>query len=334
LDAGKKIIFSGMQPTGEPHLGNYLGALKNWASLQDSDEYFGIYSIVDMHSITVRQEPAELRKKARNLFMSYMAVGIDPEKSLLYFQSHVPGHAELAWILNCFTYMGELSRMTQYKEKSLKHADNINAGLFTYPVLMAADILLYGSHLVPIGDDQRQHMELCRDIAHRFNTIYGDVFVIPEGYYPKAGARVMGLQEPVKKMSKSDSANESNVVFLSDDPDTIMSKFKRAVTDSGSEVKAAEDKPGITNLLAIYCAVTKKSLEAAESEFASAGYGDFKKRVGEAVVEELRPIQQKLADLAKNKDYVDSLIKANAEKATAASQRILRKAKRKVGYPV
>jgi tryptophanyl-tRNA synthetase len=333
LDTEKKIIFSGIQPTGMPHLGNYLGALKNWVGMQDSDEFLCVYSIVDMHSLTVRQEPAQLRKRARELFILCLAMGLDPGKALIYFQSHVPGHAELAWILNCFTHMGELSRMTQFKDKSAKHEDNINAGLFTYPVLMAADILLFGANLVPIGDDQRQHLELCRDVAQRFNKIYGNVFVVPEPYFAPVGARIMGLQEPSRKMSKSDSANEGNVVDIMDKPDVIMGKFKRAVTDSGCLVKASADKPGVSNLLEIYCAAAKKTLQEAEDEFSGRGYGEFKKRVGEAVVEELRPIQEKFSDLSKNKDYVDGLIKSNAEKAASMSQRVLRKAKAKVGFP-
>ncbi|MDR3238904.1 MAG: tryptophan--tRNA ligase [Clostridiales bacterium] len=330
--AEKKIIFSGMQPTGIPSLGNYLGALKNWVSLQD--EYRCIYCVVDMHALTIRQDPAALRAKARELLALCLAMGIDPEKSLLYFQSHVPGHAELAWILNCFTYMGELNRMTQYKDKSLKHADNVNAGLFTYPVLMAADILLYGADLVPIGDDQRQHLELCRDIAIRFNHMYGDVFPVPEAYYGKVGARIMSLQEPEKKMSKSESENPNNVVYLLDRPDTVLSKFKKAVTDSGSEVRFDPDKPGISNLLTIYAAVTGADAAQAEREFAGSGYSDFKRRVGEAVVESLRPIQTRFDALIRDKEALDGLIKTHAERANALAGRMLRKVKKKIGYPI
>ena len=331
MEAEKKVIFSGMQPTGMPHIGNYLGALKNWVALQE--EYRCVYCIVDMHSLTVRQDPAVLRKRSRDLLMLYIAMGLDPEQVIIYFQSHVPGHAELAWILNCFTYMGELSRMTQYKEKSLKNADNINAGLFTYPVLMAADILLYNADLVPIGDDQRQHLEICRNIAIRFNHIYGDLFTIPEPFFPKIGARIMGLAEPEKKMSKSDSVNENNIVYLLDKPDVIKSKFKRAVTDSGSEIKYSPDKQGVSNLLVIYSAAAGIDIQQAEYEFAGKGYGDFKQSVGEAVIELVRPIQQRFDELSKNKDYIDAIIRANDEKANAIAFRTLRKVKRKVGYP-
>ncbi|MBR5794268.1 MAG: tryptophan--tRNA ligase, partial [Anaerotignum sp.] len=259
----KKRIFSGMQPSGVITLGNYLGALKNWTKLQD--EYDCLYCIVDMHAITVRQDPVKLRKQARDLLVQYLAVGLDPEKNIMYYQSHVPQHAELGWILNCYTYMGELNRMTQFKDKSAKHAENINAGLFTYPTLMAADILLYQTDLVPVGEDQRQHLELSRDIAQRFNGVYGDTFKVPEAYIGKVGARVMSLQEPTKKMSKSDE-NQNNIITLMDDPKVIMNKMKRAMTDSDNEIRFAEDKPGISNLLSIYCAVTGKTIQEAERE--------------------------------------------------------------------
>ena len=297
----KKIIFSGMQPSGLITLGNYLGALNNWRKLQD--EYHCLYCIVDMHAITIRQDPIKLRKQTKELLLQYLAVGLDPKKSILYYQSHVPQHAELGWILNCYTYMGELNRMTQFKEKSLSHADNINAGLFTYPVLMAADILLYQTDLVPVGEDQRQHLEITRDIASRFNGIYGDVFKIPEAYIGKVGARIMALQDPNRKMSKSDE-NKNNTIALLDEPAVIMNKIKRAMTDSENEVRYSEDKPGIRNLLDIYCAVTGESIQAAEKEFANAGYGTFKKAVGEAVVANLEPIQQKVKELEKNQDYI------------------------------
>ena len=277
----KKIIFSGMQPSGLITLGNYLGALNNWRKLQD--EYNCLYCIVDMHAITVRQDPSKLRKQAKELLLQYLAVGLDPQKSILYYQSHVPQHAELGWILNCYTYMGELNRMTQFKEKSLSHADNINAGLFTYPVLMAADILLYQTDLVPVGEDQRQHLEITRDIAGRFNGVYGDVFKIPEAYIGKVGARIMALQEPTKKMSKSDE-NKNNTIALLDEPAVVMNKIKRAMTDSENEVRYSEEKAGIRNLLDIYCAVTGESIAQAEKEFANAGYGTFKKAVGEAEI--------------------------------------------------
>ncbi|MDR1559518.1 MAG: tryptophan--tRNA ligase [Clostridiales bacterium] len=331
MEAEKKAIFSGMQPTGMPHLGNYLGALKNWVALQD--EYRCVYCIVDMHSLTVRQDPAVLRRRSRELLQMYIAMGLDPEKAIIYFQSHVSGHAELAWILNCFTYMGELGRMTQFKEKSQKNSDNINAGLFTYPVLMAADILLYNADLVPIGDDQRQHMELCRNIALRFNNIYGDVFTVPEPYLPKIGARIMGLAEPERKMSKSDGANENNLIYLLDKPELIMKKFKSAVTDSGNEVKYSSDKPGISNLLVIYSAATGVDISQAENEFEGKGYGFFKQAVGEAVIEFIKPIQRRFEELNKDKDYVDAIIRANGEKANAIASRVLRKVKKKVGFP-
>jgi len=328
---GKKTIFSGMQPSGSPSLGNYLGALKNWAMLQD--EYNCLYCVVDLHSITVRQDPAELRKRSRDLLMLYIAVGVDPEKNILYYQSHVPQHSQLSWILNCYTYMGELNRMTQFKEKSQKHADNINAGLFDYPVLMASDILLYQSDLVPVGEDQRQHLELSRDIAIRFNNLYGDVFTVPEAYIGKAGARVMALQCPEKKMSKSETGDDSGVIYLLDDPKIIMNKVKRAVTDSGSEVRHSPDKPGISNLLNIYCAITGKTIQQAEIEFENSGYGQFKAAVGEAVVEELRPIQARLRELSGNKDYIDRIIKTNADKAGRLAERTLRKVHKKIGLP-
>jgi len=328
----KQTIFSGMQPSGFPSLGNYIGAIRNWNELQDI--YNCLYCIVDMHAITVRQDPAQLRKNARDLLTLYIATGLDPEKNIIYIQSHVPAHAELGWILNCYTYMGELSRMTQFKEKSARHAENINAGLFTYPVLMAADILLYQTDLVPVGDDQRQHIELCRDVAQRFNGVYGDVFKIPEPYIRKVGARIMSLQEPEKKMSKSETENMNNVVFLLDSPDVIMGKFKRAVTDSGAEVRAAADKPGITNLLTIYGVLTGKTVEEAEKDFIGKGYGDFKRAVGETVIDALRPVQERFAALAKDKAYIDSVIKTNAEKANHLAARTIQKVKKKVGFPV
>ena len=317
----KKTIFSGMQPSGYVTLGNYLGALRNWTKLQD--EYNCLYCIVDMHAITVRQDPVKLRQQARTLLMQYIAAGLDPEKNIIYYQSHVPQHAELSWVLNCFTYMGELNRMTQFKEKSQTHADNINAGLFTYPVLMAADILLYQTDLVPVGEDQRQHLEITRNIATRFNGIYGDVFKIPEAYIGKVGARVMALQDPTKKMSKSDE-NKNNSIALLDEPSVIMSKIKKAVTDSDNE---------ISNLLNIYCAVTDKTIAEAEREFASSNYGQFKTAVGEAVVASLEPIQQKVRELEKNKDYIDGIIKTNAERAQAIARKTLSKVHRKVGFP-
>ena len=305
----KKVLFSGMQATGNLTLGNYLGALKNWVTL--SDEYECFYSVVDMHSITVRQDPATLRKRARTLLTLYIAAGLDPEKNCIYYQSHVSAHAELAWILNCFTYMGELNRMTQFKDKSAKHADNINAGLFTYPVLMAADILLYQADVVPVGNDQKQHLEITRDIAERFNNIYGDVFTIPEGYYGKVGARIMSLQDPSRKMSKSDE-NPNASIYLLDDPDTIMRKCKRAVTDSEGQILYRDEQPGVKNLIDIYSACLGKTPEETVREFDGKGYGDFKIAVGEAVVSVLKPLQDEVARLEKDKAYLDGIIKANA----------------------
>ena len=327
---GKKVLFSGMQATGTLTLGNYLGALKNWVTL--SDEYECFYSVVDMHSITIRQDPSELRKRARNLLALYIAAGLDPEKNCIYYQSHVSGHAELAWILNCFTYMGELNRMTQFKDKSRKHADNINAGLFTYPVLMAADILLYQADVVPVGIDQLQHLELTRDIALRFNAIYGDVFTIPEAYLGKSGAKIMSLQDPTKKMSKSDE-NVNASIYLMDDADTIRRKFKRAVTDSMANIAYSDEQPGIKNLLDIYCACRSIKPEEAVKEFENKGYGEFKEAVGEVVVDTLTPVQKRFNELLKDKSYIDGIIKANAEKANYYAMKTLRKVQKKVGFP-
>lgn len=326
----KKVLFSGMQATGNLTLGNYLGALKNWVTL--CDEYECFYSVVDLHSITVRQDPSELRQRARKLLTLYIAAGLDPKKNCLYYQSHVSGHAELAWILNCFTYMGELNRMTQFKDKSAKHADNINAGLFTYPVLMAADILLYQADVVPVGKDQLQHLEITRDIAQRFNAIYGDVFTIPEPYLGKTGAKIMSLQDPDKKMSKSDE-NANASVYLMDDPDTIMRKFKRAVTDSEGCVRYCEEQPGIRNLMDIYGACTGKTPAEIEREFDGRGYGDFKMAVGESVIAVLKPLQERFAELSKDKEYLDAIIKENAEKAEYYALKTLRKVQKKVGFP-
>ncbi len=325
----KKIIFSGIQPTGCITLGNYLGAVKNWVNLQE--DYNCLFSVVDMHSITVRQDPVELRKRCMEFLCLYIACGINPEENILFFQSHVPQHAELSWILNCFTYMGELSRMTQFKDKSAKHEDNINAGLFTYPVLMAADILLYKTDLVPVGVDQKQHLELARDIAIRFNHNFGDVFTVPEGYIPPVGAKIMSLQNPTAKMSKSDP-NPNGFIHVIDPPEVIIKKIKRAVTDSDGEIKYAEGKDGINNLLTIYSAVTGTSIENAVAEFEGKGYGDFKQAVGEAVAEELRPVREKFDDLMKNKDYIEQVYKSGAQRAQSLAMRTMRKVHRKVGF--
>ena len=326
----KKVLFSGMQATGSLTLGNYLGALKNWVSL--SDEYECFYSVVDMHSITVSQDPAELRKRARSLLTLYIAAGLDPEKNCIYYQSHVSGHAELAWILNCFTYMGELNRMTQFKDKAARHADNINAGLYTYPVLMAADILLYQADVVPVGKDQLQHLEITRDIAQRFNAVYGDVFTIPEPYIGSVGAKIMSLQNPAKKMSKSDE-NPNASIYLTDDKDTVIRKCKRAVTDSEAVIAYRQEQPGIRNLIDIYCACTGRTPEETVKEFAGRGYGEFKLAVGEAVADVLQPLQTRFEELSKDKAYIDGIIKRNAEKAGYCAAKTLRKVQKKIGFP-
>ena len=323
-----KVLYSAMQSTGTLTLGNYMGALDNWVKL--ADEYQTFYAIADLHSLTVRQDPADIRKRARDLYILYVAAGLDPEKNCIYYQSHVGAHAELSWILNCFTYMGELNRMTQFKDKAAKHSDNINAGLYTYPVLMAADILLYQADVVPVGADQKQHLEITRDIANRFNSIYGDVFTVPEPYIGKATAKIMSLQDPTKKMSKSDE-NPNASILLMDDPDTIMRKFKRAVTDSDAQIIYKEDKPGIMNLINIYSSITGKTVEEVEKEFDGKGYGDFKMAVGESVVNKLKPLQDRFYDLQKNKDYINSCIKENDEKAAYFANKTLRKVQKKVG---
>ncbi|MCL2254502.1 MAG: tryptophan--tRNA ligase [Lachnospiraceae bacterium] len=329
---GKKILFSGMQATGSLHIGNYLGALKNWVSL--SNDYECFYSVVDMHSITIRQDPQELRNNARNILMIYIAAGLDPIKNCIYYQSHVPAHAELSWILNCFTYMGELNRMTQFKDKSSKHDTNINVGLYTYPVLQAADILLYQADAVPVGKDQLQHLELCRDVAHRFNAIYGDVFTIPEPSLGKAGAKIRSLQEPTKKMSKSDE-NLNAAIFLLDDRDTIIRKFKKAVTDNFANIKYdAENQPGIANLMDIYAVLGEKTIAQVESEFAGKGYGDFKLAVGETVADALKPFRERFYELKEDKAYIDTIIKNNAEKAAYTANKTLRKVQKKIGFPI
>ena len=325
----KKIIFSGIQPSGMLTLGNYLGALKNWKEMQE--EYNCVYSVVDMHAITVRQEPAKLRQQIISTCALLLACGIDPEKSMVFIQSEVHTHAELAWILNCYTQFGELNRMTQFKDKAARHADNINAGLFTYPSLMAADILLYQADLVPVGADQKQHLELTRDIAARFNGLYGSVFTVPEPYIPKVGARVMSLQDPTRKMSKSDE-NPNAWVAILDKPEDIMRKFRRCVTDSDTRVCFAEGKDGINNLMGIYAAVTGKTLSEITEEFEGCGYGDFKTAVGEAVVETLRPIRETYDDLMNNKDYLLDCYAKGGEAALRFSQRTLSKVKKKIGY--
>ena len=329
MEKERKVLYSGMQATGKLTIGNYIGALKNWVNLhEDYDCFFGV---MDLHSLTVRQNPTEFKQNARRIYTQYVAAGLDPKKNCIYFQSHVSAHAELGWILDCFTYMGELNRMTQFKDKSAKHADNINAGLFTYPALMAADILLYQADLVPIGADQKQHLEICRDVAERFNNIYGDVFTIPEGYFPKAGARIMSLAEPTKKMSKSDE-NVNATIYLIDDRDTIIRKFKKAVTDSDAEVRYdVENKPGVSNLMEIYGVVTGKTMDEVAKEFDGKGYGDFKLAVGEAVADMLAPFHTRCAELEKDKTYINECIKENAEKASYFANKTLRKVHKKLG---
>lgn len=328
----KKVIFSGVQPSGNITLGNYLGAIKNWVDFQD--DYNCIYAMMDLHTITVRQTPAELRKRTLELLALYIACGIDPEKSTLFIQSQNPAHAELGWVLDCYTYMGELQRMTQFKDKSAKHADNINAGLFTYPVLMAADILLYQTDLVPVGRDQMQHIEICRDIAQRFNALYGDVFTIPEEFIPKSGARVMSLQEPTKKMSKSDE-NPKAYISMLDDINVIAKKIKSAVTDSEGVIEYRENdetKAGINNLLSIMSAVSGRDIKEVAAEYASKGYGEFKADVAEAVVEAIRPIRGEYDRIVKDKAYLTAVCKNGAEKARYISQRTLNKVYKKVGF--
>ena len=326
----RKRILSGIQPSGDLTLGSYLGAIRNWAAL--ADEYDCYYMLADMHTITVRQVPADLRRRTMTQLAAYIACGLDPEKNVLFVQSHVPAHAQLGWVLDCYTMFGELSRMTQFKDKSAKNADNINAGLFTYPALMAADILLYQADLVPVGGDQKQHVEICRDIATRFNGIYGDVFKLPEPYIPKVGARVMSLTSPENKMSKSDK-DQNGCVYMLERPEDIMRKFKKAVTDSEACVRYdPAAKPGVSNLMQIYAVTTGKSFEEIEREFAGHGYGDFKAAVGESVVELLRPIQEETARILADKAYLQGVYRAGAEKAARVANRTLGKVYKKVGF--
>lgn len=324
----KKVLFSAIQPSGILTIGNYLGALKNFKKLQNG--YNSIFSLADLHTLTVKQDPANLRKNTYELTALYLACGIDPETSILFAQSHVAAHAELTWILNCLSYPGELSRMTQFKDKSIAHKDDVNMGLMDYPVLMVSDILLYQTDLVPIGADQKQHLELTRDLAIRFNNRYGETFKVPEAYIGEKAARVMSLADPEKKMSKSD-ANLNAFISMDDDKDTIIRKFKRAVTDSDNKIKYVEDKPGISNLLTIYCAFTDKTTEEAEKEFDGKGYGDFKLKVGEAVAETVEPIRLEKNRLLQNKDYLDSVLKNGAERAERLAYKTLSKVYKKVG---
>ena len=325
----KKRILSGIQPTGTFTLGNYVGAVRNWGALQ-TEEHECLYMIADLHALTVRQEPAKLRRNTREAAAMLLAAGIDPARSLLFVQSHVPAHTQLSWALSCCTQFGELSRMTQYKDKSAKHPDNVNAGLFTYPVLMAADILIYNADLVPVGIDQKQHLELARNIAQRFNGLYSPTFTMPEPYILKAGAKIMSLQEPDKKMSKSDT-NANSFVLMTDDADTILRKFKRAVTDSDGVVRASEDKPGVTNLMTIYSVFTGKDFEAIEKEFDGQGYGAFKEAVAQSVIDGLAPIQGEYKRILKDKDYVDGVLKQGAEQASRLADRMVAKVYKKIG---
>ncbi|MBE6731849.1 MAG: tryptophan--tRNA ligase [Ruminococcaceae bacterium] len=329
MEEVKKRVLSMLQPTGTFTLGNYFGAIKNFIPLQD--EYECVYAMADLHAITVRQEPAALRQNVMKSYALTLACGIDLEKSILFLQSQVHEHAELAWILNCYTQFGELSRMTQFKDKSAKHADNVNAGLFTYPVLMAADILLYQADYVPIGADQKQHLELTRNIAERFNTLYSPTFKVPDPLIPKTGARIMSLQEPTKKMSKSDP-NVNSFVSLLDDTDTVIRKFKRAVTDSEACVRFAEGKDGINNLMGIYSCATGKTYEEIEKEFEGKGYGDFKLAVGEVVADTLKPIQEKYNQIITDKAYLEACFADNAMKAERIARKTVSKVMKKVGY--
>lgn len=324
----KKTILSAIKPTGTLNLGGYLGAMKNWVELQD--EYDCLYCIADLHALTIKIDPAFLRKNSLDLFALYIACGISPEKSTLFFQSHVSQHAELGWILDCYTMFGELSRMTQFKDKSAKNADNVNAGLFTYPSLMAADILLYQADLVPVGEDQRQHLEICRDIATRFNGRYSETFKLPEAYTPKVAARVKSLSNPENKMSKSES-DANGTVDLLDPRDVIIRKFKKAVTDSEAVVRYADGKDGINNLMNIYAAVTGKTFAEIEREFDGKGYGDFKLAVGETVADMLAPIQEKFAVIRGDKSEMERIYREGAEKARYLANKTLRKVYKKVG---
>ena len=326
---GKKVVFSGVQPSGNLTIGNYLGAIRNFSEF--SDLYKCFYCVVDMHAITVRQVPAELRRRTYETLALYMACGLDPAKNTLYVQSHVSAHAELAWILDCYTMFGELSRMTQFKDKSAKHADNVNAGLFTYPSLMAADILLYQTDMVPVGVDQKQHLELARDIANRFNGVYSDTFTVPQGYIAQNGRKIMSLADPAKKMSKSDE-NENAVVYILDSKDAILRKFRRAVTDSDTQIRFAEGKDGINNLMTIYSCFTVKTMEEIEKEFDGRGYGDFKSAVGEVCADALAPVRMEFDRLMADKAYLEEIMKNGAAEAAHFARKTLSKVRRKIGF--
>ncbi len=325
----RPVVLSGIQPSGQLTLGNYIGALKNWVALQDTHDC--LFTLVDLHAITVRQPPAELRQRCLEFISLYVACGIDPQKSAVFMQSHVPQHAQLSWILNCYTQVGELNRMTQFKDKSRQFKDNINAGLFDYPVLMAADILIYQTHLVPVGNDQKQHLELARDVAIRFNNLYGEVFRVPEPYIPQVGARVMSLQDPAAKMSKSDD-NANNYIALLDPPDVVSKKLKRAVTDSGSTIEYDEQRPGIANLMTIFSAVTNKSFAQIEKEYSGQGYGKFKNDLAEAVVEFLRPVQTRYQKLIGDSGELARMLKDGAERAQARAEPTLKRVHEVLGF--
>lgn len=326
----KKIVYSGIQPTGNITIGNYIGAIKNWLSLQDDETTQCIYSIVDLHSLTVKQVPSELRQRSVSFFAQYLAMGLDPNKNIMYYQSHVHEHAALTWILNCMTYIGEASRMTQFKEKSKKNADNLNMGLMDYPVLMAADILLYGTNYVPIGVDQKQHLELARDLAERFNSRYSETFAIPEPFIGAVGAKIMSLQEPTKKMSKSEADANASILLL-DDSDTIMRKIKRAVTDSDGEVRIGEDKPGVTNLVTIYSAFTDKTMDEALKDLGGMNYGSLKVAVADSIIAKLAPIRAKYEEYMADKAYIAEIARQGAQRASAIASKTLRKVYKKVG---
>lgn len=325
----KQRILSGIQPSGIPSLANYIGAMRNWKLLED--EYDCLYMVADLHTITIRQEPALLRARSLQVLALFLAVGLDPQKNVLFLQSHVPAHAQMNWLLSCYTYMGEMSRMTQFKDKSRKHADNINCGLFTYPILMAGDILLYQANLVPVGNDQTQHVEICRDIAERFNAIYGNVFTIPEGYSPKVGARVMSLQEPQRKMSKSDA--EDSFISLLDPPDAIRRKYRRAVTDSDASIRFdPKEKPGVSNLLSILSVLTGQGLEELTASFEGKGYGELKSAVTDATIAALEPIQALYTKLMDDKAYLQSVYRDGAQRASILAERTLSKCMKKIGF--
>lgn len=329
MEENKKIIFSGIQPSGNLTLGNYLGALKNWVKLQD--EYECYYCVVDLHAITVRQEPKDLRRRTLEVLAIYLAAGLDPEKNTIFIQSHVPAHAEGAWLLNCFTYIGELSRMTQFKDKSQRYGESISAGLLDYPVLMAADILLYNANLVPVGKDQKQHLELTRDIAERFNNLYSPTFNIPEPYIPELGAKVMDLQEPTKKMSKS-ADNPNSYILIMDPPDVIRKKISRSVTDSLGVVKYNDEQPGVKNLITILNAITGMTIEQIEKKYEGQGYAQFKLDVADAIVNELEPIQKRINEILNDKEYLESVYRKGAEKANYVANKMLRKMQKKIGF--